>query len=254
MPPRDSLKLFGIAIEALRESGVAAPGEHLAMIRSWNTTTLLISNRPLNERDIAAIRSFANSRSFDTAFYPGMPAVEANRFNVLDEAYLYQGATALLGPEADDFRRRYKFHIAPATDNRPYFFHFFKWDSLGEVLALRKRGGAGLIEWGYLVIVATLVQAVVAGGLLILLTTILAVTGVMLLFVFALLALERADVGHAEGVQQRGQRDALDAPHDPGGKARLAQQRRHRSPGQGPRGPRRGRGGGRLLRARGRRG
>ena len=169
VPPRDSLKLFSIAIEALRASGIAAPGEHLAMIRSWNTTTLLVGNRPLTNENIAAIREFSRSRSFDTAFYPGMQEAEANRYNLLDEAYLYQGVTALLGPEADDFLQRYKFHIAPATDNRPYFFHFFKWDSVGEVLALRKRGGAGLIEWGYLVIVATMVQAVIAGGLLILL-------------------------------------------------------------------------------------
>ena len=34
---------------------------------------------------------------------------------------------------------------------------------------MRKRGGAGLVEWGYLVLVATLVQAAVAGALLILL-------------------------------------------------------------------------------------
>jgi hypothetical protein len=40
---------------------------------------------------------------------------------------------------------------------------------LPEVLALRSVGGAGLIEWGYLIVVTTLVQAIVAGGLLILL-------------------------------------------------------------------------------------
>jgi hypothetical protein len=40
---------------------------------------------------------------------------------------------------------------------------------LREVLALRERGGAGLIEWGYLVLVATLVQAVIAGFVIVLL-------------------------------------------------------------------------------------
>ena len=28
--------------------------------------------------------------------------------------------------DPDAFLERYKFHVAPATDNRPYFFHFFR--------------------------------------------------------------------------------------------------------------------------------
>jgi hypothetical protein len=97
-----------------------------------------------------------------------MPASEANRFNILPGPFLYDGVTALLGDEAADFMRRYKFDISPATDDRPYFFHFFKWEVLPEIMGLRKRGGAGLIEWGYLILVATILQAVLFGALLIL--------------------------------------------------------------------------------------
>ncbi len=88
---------------------------------------------------------------------------------VLREPYLYDGAKALLGPRADEFAERYKFYIRPATDNRPYYFHFFKWATLPEVIALRRLGGAGLIEWGYLILIATLLQAIIAGVVLILL-------------------------------------------------------------------------------------
>ena len=168
LPPRDSLKLFATAVAALRNSGSATPGRQLAMIRSWNTTTLLVKNGEYAADEIAAIREFSRSRSFDTVYYPSMPADEANRYNLLDQAYLYDGATALLGDAAPELFGRYKFHIEPATDNQPYFFHFFKWSALPEVFALRTRGGAGLIEWGYLILVATVVQAVIAGFLLIL--------------------------------------------------------------------------------------
>ena len=68
-----------------------------------------------------------------------------------------------------DFVERYKFNIAPATDDKPYFFHFFKWSALPEVIALRKRGGASLIEWSYLILIATIAQGAVAGVILILL-------------------------------------------------------------------------------------
>ena len=169
LPPRDSLKLIATAREALVAAGADEPASQLAMIRSWNTSTLLIRNEPFTADDVAAIAAFSRSRSFDTTWFPGMPADSANRYNVLAEPYLHDGAAALLGEDAQAFAERYKFHIEPATDNRPYFFHFFKWATLPEVFALRRVGGAGLIEWGYLILVATLAQAVVAGLLLILL-------------------------------------------------------------------------------------
>ncbi len=168
LPPRDGLKLFATAVEALSGSGTEAPEQRLAMIRSWNTSTLLAKNGEFSAADIARIREFAYTRSFDTAYFPGIVASDANRYNLLEQAYLHDGAVALLGGDATEHFWRYKFHIEPATDDRPYFFHFFKWDSLREVIELRKRGGAGLIEWGYLILVATLIQAVLAGFVLIL--------------------------------------------------------------------------------------
>jgi len=102
-----------------------------------------------------------------------MPPNHANRFNILDQAYLYDGTVALLGDDASEFFDRYKFYIAPATDDRPYFFPFLKWSALPEFLGLVRRGGAGLIEWGYLVLVATLMQASIAGAILILLPLVL---------------------------------------------------------------------------------
>ena len=98
-----------------------------------------------------------------------MPAAHANRYNQLDEAYFYDGISALLTSDADRFIANYKFDIRPATDDKPYFFHFFKWRVLTEVMALARRGGAGLIEWGYLILIVTLIQATLAGLLLILL-------------------------------------------------------------------------------------
>jgi hypothetical protein len=169
MPPRDSVKLLATAIEALRQSGVNEPGRRIAMIRSWNTSTLLVRNGDFAPAEIERIRAFAGSRSFDTAYYPGMRAGEANRFNRLAEPYIYDAAIALLGDTPGDFSERYKFYVEPATDDRPYFFHFFRWRTLPEVMALRKAGGAGLIEWGYLVLVATFAQAAVLGLVLILL-------------------------------------------------------------------------------------
>jgi hypothetical protein len=70
--------------------------------------------------------------------------------------------------EGKDFLNRYKFNIEPATDDRPYFFHFFKWSALTELLSLRAQGSLPLLEQGYIILIATLFQAVLASILLIL--------------------------------------------------------------------------------------
>jgi spermidine synthase len=168
LPPRDSLRLFATAVSALERRGIGEPGRHLALVRSWNTTTLLVKNGPLTGEDAAAIRRFAEERAFDLGFLRGVSREEANRFNVLDQNYFFDSAIALLGPQRKEFFRHYKFDVAPTTDDRPYFFDFFKWQALPELLERRTLGGAALLDWGYAVLVATLVQASVLALVLIL--------------------------------------------------------------------------------------
>jgi len=169
MPPRDILKLFATATAALEADGVSQPGWHLALIRSWNTATLLVAKSPFTGEDVAAIRGFAAENFFDISWVPGISASDVNRYNQLDRDYLYEGALALLGPERADFTERYKFDIAPATDNRPYFFDFFRWRALPELLTLSTQGGAAMLDWGYLILAATLIQAAILSAVLILL-------------------------------------------------------------------------------------
>jgi hypothetical protein len=169
LPPREVLKLFATATAALEGRGVAQPGRQLALIRSWKTATLLVKNGAFTPAEIATLEAFCRARSFDAEFYPGIKPEQANRYNVLDGSWFHDGAVALLGPERDAFIERYKFAIAPATDDRPHFFQFFRWRTLPEFVALKEQGGLPLLEWGYPVLIATLLQALGASLLLIVL-------------------------------------------------------------------------------------
>jgi hypothetical protein len=169
IPPRDTLKLFATAIEALKGAGVQSPARRLVLIRSWQTSTLLIKNSDLNPADIQAITAFCDQRSFDIAYIPGISEQQVNRYNVLRQAYFYKGALALLGDKPAQFLDQYKFNLEPATDDRPYFNHYFKWKTLPEIIKLRGKGGMPLIEWGYIILIATLMVAVLISILLILL-------------------------------------------------------------------------------------
>ncbi|MDP6351344.1 MAG: SAM-dependent methyltransferase, partial [Alphaproteobacteria bacterium] len=168
LPPRESLKLVATAIAALGGAGVTDPGRRLALIRNWRTTTLLIKNGDLTADQIARIEAFAEARSFDLAYLPGLARERANRHNLLDAPFVFDGVGALLGPARDDFLDRYKFDLTPARDDRPYFFDFLKWRTVPELAALRVQA-APLIERGPLILAATLLQAVVLSVGLILL-------------------------------------------------------------------------------------
>jgi hypothetical protein len=105
---------------------------------------------------------------------PGISGAETNVFTVLDRDDFHAATEALLGSSREAFSARYKFDIAPTTDDRPYFFHFFKWRTLPELLELRTRGGLPPLDWGYPVLVVALIQAVVFSLLLIMLPLALA--------------------------------------------------------------------------------
>ena len=167
LPPRGALRLLATAIAALRAIGVDAPERHLAMIRSWQTVTLVAGVDPLTAEAAAAVRGFADERAFDPIHFPGMRPDEANRRAELDAPWFENGATALLGPDAEDFVARWPYAIQPATDDRPFFHDFFRWRLLPEVLRLRAQGGLGLFEWGHLVVAAALAQALLAAIVLI---------------------------------------------------------------------------------------
>ncbi|SEH06460.1 spermine/spermidine synthase domain-containing protein [Candidatus Venteria ishoeyi] len=123
LPPRDALKLFATAVMALQQQGQQADLQ-LLLIRGWHTTTLLIKNGLFTSQDIQTVKDFCAERSFDIAYYPGISVQETNQYNMLQQPYFYQGAMALLSPQARQWQQAYKYAITPASDNQPYFLIF----------------------------------------------------------------------------------------------------------------------------------
>jgi len=176
-PPRDAIKLFGTMVEAAERAGIAEPGLHLAFVRSWNTGTIVLSRAPLTEGQVDAVRDFASERGLDVSYLPGIRRVDANRFTVLDEPIYYEAATALLSDRREQFYRDYAFHVRPASDDRPHFFRFFRWRSAGRFIEGARHGWFNFVEWGYVALVATVVQAAIIGFLLVLLPLIMFARG-----------------------------------------------------------------------------
>lgn len=175
-PPRDAIKMFATAIQALehisfQDKSQQQTARHLILIRSWQTSTLLVKKNPFTPAEISQLKQFCQTRGFDVAWYPGIRAGEANQFNRFREAYFYQAAIALLNQSKSQtksqFLHDYKYSVYPASDDQPFFHHFFKWSVFTELLSLRNQGGLALVEMGYIVLLATLALAIISSLILI---------------------------------------------------------------------------------------
>ncbi|MGR9037364.1 MAG: hypothetical protein ACU83O_12385 [Gammaproteobacteria bacterium] len=82
MPPKDTLKLFATAVQALKANGNFYPERQLMLIRGWQTSTLLVKNGEITRQEIETLKKFCNDRSFDIDYYPGVTESEINRFNL----------------------------------------------------------------------------------------------------------------------------------------------------------------------------
>ena len=131
LPPSDSLRLWAAAYEAVEKAGIPNPAKHLAILRNFDTFTLLVSNSII---DFKLLTEFAADRNFDLVFLQGMSREMANRFNLFDQPYHFEEINQLaemyrVGRQSDFFRR-YLLDVTPQSDRRPFPGRFLKWSKV----------------------------------------------------------------------------------------------------------------------------
>ncbi len=150
-PPRESMKLLTMAIDALEAEKKDASGS-IIMIRSWQTATLLIKNGIFSPGEIEKTKTFCKDRLFDLCYYSGITRDETNVVNRMSESYFFVAANKLLSKEKEQFYQEYPFDIRPATDNKPFFSHFFKTGILKKYLSSEGRSVIPFMDWGYILV------------------------------------------------------------------------------------------------------
>ena len=165
-PPSESARALGLIVEALRQSGVSGPADHIAVFRSPPVMAFLVGKQPLSDDEIAAIRAFTNERRFDLVLLPGLRPDELNRYAVLPEEWYHALFTDILadGPATWD---AYEYDIRPTTDNRPFFYHYFRWGQTQQVLETLGMTWQPFGGSGYLVLVLLLALVGAASAVLI---------------------------------------------------------------------------------------
>jgi len=128
LPPSDSLRMWATAYEAVKKTGTINPARHLAVLRNFDTFTLLVSNSAIDSDKVAR---FAGIRNFDLVFLHGMEREMANRYHIFDKPYHFEELNRLADSyragRPDDFFQRYLLDIAPQSDMRPFPGRFLKW-------------------------------------------------------------------------------------------------------------------------------
>ena len=112
-PPRESLRLVSLAMEALTQMGEPEPWRNVIVARQGRTDTVLISRRPFSEADLARARSALAVPDISAVYLPG----------VVGHGRGFEFAELLRSPDAFAYERSYPFDINPVTDNRPFFFY-----------------------------------------------------------------------------------------------------------------------------------
>ncbi len=169
LPPRLALRLLHTAQRALLASDVRHPDQHIAMIRGWQRFLLMVSNVPLEARDIGRIRGFADDLGFDLVWLPDIRAEEVNRFQVLQQPLFFNGAARLLDPQRAVADGPGLYRPRPASDDRPFPMLFTGWGESWNALMRADPAGLARLDSALLISLVTLGLVGVAAVLLILL-------------------------------------------------------------------------------------
>ena len=176
--PAYAVRMLATARQGLLAAGITDVPAHVLVVRSaWNVR-ILLSSRPFDAARIAIAREFAEARSFDISWFPGMdlPREEGGAkraiYNDLPSVSFADGAVTsgegahdAVADEALSILRGQAslsvdaFDLAPITYDRPFFYAVLRLTELGTII--KRLELLPQAEIGPLVNVAVLGQAIV---------------------------------------------------------------------------------------------
>lgn len=118
-PPRETLRLTAMMVEAMEEMRVAEPSRHIVIVNGASWAETLLKKTPFSSQEMEAVREWARSNRFELMYDPEAP------MNSEFDAVLRSPRR-----EREEFYRRYVYNVRPATDDRPFFFDYYKWTHL----------------------------------------------------------------------------------------------------------------------------
>ena len=124
-------RAVSLATGTLLDMGISNPSKNIAMVTSFNVSTLIISKQPFNARDIATLKNAVSELRFELAISP-----DAEPKNEI----LKKIVSSRSRKELSDNIAAEPLNYEPPTDENPYFFNMLKIGSLRHASeSLRRR-------------------------------------------------------------------------------------------------------------------
>ncbi|HVZ09375.1 hypothetical protein [Rhodopila sp.] len=178
--PVYALRVLTTVRAALLSAGIENPVAHVVAYRSAWSVRILVAPDGWPADRLAVIRKFADDRSFDMVWYPGMDvaASKANIYNDLPAVSFDRGEVETGGPDdaiADEAEAvlggrpspsAEQFNLSPITLDQPFYYNVLRLDRIGTIL--KRLEILPQAEVGALVNLAVLGQAIVIAVLVLL--------------------------------------------------------------------------------------
>lgn len=178
-PDRETLRLYVMALDALKRLGVEDPGRHALVLKSGPWGILVIGRDPVPAARMEEVRNIVAASAGKISLHHDSEKDLGTPFS----AY----ATSARTDTENAFFAAYPFDVSPVDDDSPFFYLQFHWGTvLGRLFGFEKedqpRGmhktvlgsadpwlaNTGQIPTGQLVLLGLLAQAILFGVLLVL--------------------------------------------------------------------------------------
>jgi len=173
LPPSESLKIFSTILSSLDELNIKDPQDYVCAIRSFSTSFIMVKNGKFSNEEKQGVKDFCDERGFDLIYYSNIMPDETNKNIKINKPYYYEYFSKIVGIDKKDFINEYEFDVSPTTDNKPFFFHFFKPSHIPKILASYGKTWQPFGGGGYLILFALLLISVLLSIMLIIIPLII---------------------------------------------------------------------------------
>jgi len=171
-PPSENLKVLSTLVESLEMGGINNISGSIYAFRSWSTITTLFKKGSFAPGEIEMLKKKTGELNYDIVYYAGVAESEVNKYNRLDQPLYYKFYKEIIESsrqQRSSFYDRYYFNIGPVSDERPYFYNFFKLRQVPDIIRHFGKSTQPFGGGGYLILIAALFISIILSIFLILL-------------------------------------------------------------------------------------
>lgn len=142
-PPRETLKIAAMSVEALKKSGIKNPENNIVIIGNGLLASTLVKKRPFTWTEINEINDlvlatsnlriiyapgFSAGEKYYAPIFTGINFSSGQGVDFIKSGFEYFFDSVQQGREGE-FIADYPYNIQPAVDDSPFFFNYFKFGS-----------------------------------------------------------------------------------------------------------------------------